>query len=169
MTLSTRIAIIEPTPVREVFDECRRLIGGQEAAYKHNEHSKTYGHGVYMNEPGQGLPAWLIVHYGVDAPLMPDDESDYEDDDRSSSPSPNGWSIEIDFDTTYGYQADNGAGCSDLHAWLIQELGRWCKDRDLTWCWYHEFTGTWHPSSHPVTILGDPELGRLKERDYATQ
>jgi len=161
MTLDTRIAIIEPTPVREVFEAARRLIGGQDARFRQDDRSEIWGHGVIRNEPGQGLPAWLIVHYGVDAPLMPDDESMYEEEDRSSWPSPDGWSIEVSYDTTYGYRADNGAGCNDLHAWLVQEMGHWLTDRGLTWLWYHEYTGEWHPSSDPITILGNPERGRL--------
>lgn len=163
MTLSTRVAIIEPTPVRAVFDECRRLIGGGGAKFRHDPRPTNRAGGMYMNEPEQGLPAWLIVCYGVEAPLLPDDEGGYDEEDRSSWPSATGWSIEVDFDTAYGYRAENGAGCSDLHAWLVRELGRWLTERGLTWLWYHEYTGEWHPSSDPVTILGDPERGSLAD------
>jgi hypothetical protein len=163
MTLTTRIAIIEPTPVREVFDECRRLIGGEQAQYRHLETSEFGPPGVsqYRNDASQGLPALLWIYYGADAPLMPDDETGYAEEDRSSWPSKDGWSIEVCFDTAYGYRADNGAGCSDLHASLVQQLGQWLTERGLTWLWFHEYTGEWHPSTDPITILGDPERGRL--------
>jgi hypothetical protein len=162
MTLTTRIAIVEPTPVREVFDEARRLIDGENAEYRHEP--ATYhddGRYSYRNLPGQELPALLWVYYGADAPLMPEDESAYPEDDRSRWPCDQ-WSIEVCLDTTYGYRAENGAGCSDLHAWLVRELGRWLTGQGLTWYWYHEYSGDWHPSSDPVTILGDPERGRYR-------
>lgn len=160
MTLTTRVAIIEPTPVREVFDECRRIIGAQDGRYTHGA-AKYHDDGrfQYQNDVGQGFPALLWVYYGVDAPLMPEDESEYDEEDRSNYPSPSGWSIEVCFDTTYGYRTENGAGCSDLHAWIVQELGRWLDERRLTWLWYHEYTGEWHASDVPITLLGDPERG----------
>jgi hypothetical protein len=149
MTLATHIAIIEPTPVREVFDACRRLIGGEQARYRHED-------GFYAHERSQGLPALLHVVYGVDAPLTPQ-----YPDEPGSEPPVDEWSIEVTFDTAYGYRAKNGADCADLHAWLVQELGRWLTGRGLTWYWHHEYAGEWHPSSDSVTLLGDPERGQL--------
>ena len=159
MTLTTRIAIVDPTPAREVFDACRRLIGGEQAAYLHQD-------GEYRNKIAQGLPALLWMYYGLDAPLVPDPKYADDPDERSYYPPVNEWSIMVSFDTAYAYQAGNGAGCSDLHAYIVQELGRWLTARRLTWYWYHEYTGTWHPSTDPVTILGDPVRGRLGERAF---
>ena len=153
MTLLTKLVIVEPTPVREVFDECRRLLGGEDAVFFHKE-------GGYHNKSGQGLPALLSVAYGVDAPLVPDPEYP---DERDAYPPVDAWSIEVCLETAYAYRAPNGAGCSDLHAWLIQQIGRWLTDRGLTWCWRNEFTGEWHPSSVATTELGNPERGRLSE------
>jgi hypothetical protein len=167
MTLTTRLVIVEPTPVKEVFDEVRRIIGAQGARYRH-EDSATWepGVGQYRNEPGQGFLALLWVKYGVDAPMRPEDESEYEPEDRSSWPADE-WSIEVCLDTTYGYRGPRGSACSDLHAWIIQQLGRWLDERGLTWHWYHDSTGQWHPSTDPLTILGDPERGRLPDTDAA--
>jgi hypothetical protein len=155
MTLTTRIAIVEPTPVREVFDECRRLIGGERARFREKP-------GSYHNELSQGLPALLSVTYGVDSPIEPNDEYAADGEGwRDYFPPVDAWSIEVHIDTAYAYSAENGASCSDLHAWFIHELGRWLTERGLTWCWYHEHMGEWHPSSDPVTIMGDPERGRM--------
>lgn len=164
MTLTTRFAIIRPTPVRPVFDECRRLLGAESARYGHDEPSRIptgRPHATYHTIRGQGLPAALMVRYGVDGPILPADDIMCERRDDESWPSPTGWAIEVAFDTAIGYQADNGAGCSDLHAWLVRELGAWCSDRGLTWNWCEEHTGQWHPSSTTVDRLGDPEKGRL--------
>ena len=147
MTLTTQMLVIEPTPYRPVFDAVRRLIGADKASYVDEP-------GVIKNRYGQGFPAWIGVVYGTDAPLEPGlEEAAWWPVAR--------WSIEVHLDTAGGYRAANGAGCSDLHAYLVQELGRWLSDRGLTWFWYHEYTGEWHPSSDPITILGDPERGRL--------
>jgi hypothetical protein len=148
MTLATQILVVEPTPFRPIFDEARRLIGAENGVYEE-------GPTGIENRWGQGFPSYVGVRFGMDAPLTPDnDEDDYPVDQ---------WSIEVNFDTTYGYQADNGAGCSDLHAYLVQQLGRWLTERGLTWYWLHEYSGEWHPSSDPITILGDPERGRLPD------
>lgn len=154
MTLHTRIAIVEPTPVREVFDACRRLIGGEQAHFRHTD-------GSYRNEMSQGLPALLWVDYGTDAPLVPDSEYVDDPDERGYFPPVDEWSIVVHVDTAYTYRADNGAGCDDLHAWLVQQLGAWLRDRGLSWYWYHEYAGEWHPSTDSVVLLGDPDRGRL--------
>ena len=86
---------------------------------------------------------------------------DTDDDERGYYPPVDEWSIEVHLDTAYSYRADNGAGCSDLHAYLVQQLGQWLSARGLTWYWYHEHTAAWHSSSDPITILGNPERGRL--------
>jgi hypothetical protein len=160
MTLTTRLAIVEPTPVREVFDECRRLLGGERARYRHEE-------GSYCNEMSQGLPAWLDITYGVDAPLTPDWEYAGDPDERRYWPPVDEWSIVVSLDTAYAYRGPHGGGCGDLHAWLIREVGRWLSERGLSWYWYDEFNAEWHPSSDPVTLLGDPERGRLPDTDAA--
>jgi hypothetical protein len=153
MTLATRIAIVEPTAYRPIFDEARRLIGAENGVYEE-------GPTGIENKWGQGFPSFVGVTHGGDAPLTPE----YDEDDGKTyryGPPVDAWSIEVRLDTAYGYQADNGAGCSDLHAWIVRELGRWLSDRGLTWYWYHEYTGEWHPSSDPVTILGNPDRGAL--------
>lgn len=150
MTLATKMVIVEPTPYRPIFDEARRLIGAEHGEYEE-------GPCGIENKWGQGFVSWIGVRHGGDAPMKP-----YDDDDARDYPVPE-WSIEVSFDTAYGYRAANGAGCSDLHAWLVQGVGRWLTDRGLTWYWFREYDGSWHPSSTPVTLLGDPERGRLND------
>jgi hypothetical protein len=163
MTLTTRIAIIEPTPVRPVFDECRRLLDGEDVPFMHGPSSHRTGVAEYRNAPGQGLHALLWVSYGADAPMAPDPRYADDPDERRYYPPVSTWSVEVAFDTAYGYHSDRGGSCSDLHARLILQLGRWLSERGLTWYWYDEFRGEWHASSIPVQVLGDPTLGALRE------
>ena len=163
MTLTTRIAIVEPTSVREVFDECRRIIGAQGARHRHVENSPYRpGAAKFVQEAGQGFAALLWIYYGADAPLRPDPEYANDPEERDYYPPVDEWSIEVAFDTAYAYQGPFGGGCGDLHAWIIQQLGRWLHERDLSWYWYDEFNGAWHPGGDPATILGDPASGRLQ-------
>jgi hypothetical protein len=148
MTLATKMAIVEPTPYRPIFDEARRLIGAEHGAYEE-------GPNGIENAWGQGFPSWVGVTHGGDAPLTPE----YDEEGRDGPPVDE-WSIEVHLDTTYGYRADNGAGCSDLHAYIVHELGRWLDERGLTWYWYREYSGTWHRPDE-IRLLGDPERGRL--------
>lgn len=161
MTLHTRLAIVEPTHAREIFDACRRLLGGERVPFSHELSNWEPGVTTYRNKAGRGLPALLWVDYGADAPLVPDPTYADDPEERSYYPPVDGWSIMVHFDTAYAYRGENGGGCDDLHAWLVQQLDRWLTDRGLTWLWYHEYTGAWHPATDPATILGDPDLGRL--------
>jgi hypothetical protein len=156
MTLATKMLIVEPTPYRPIFDEARRLIGAENGVYEE-------GPNGIENTWGQGFPSYVGVTHGGDAPLRPDPEYADDPDERRYYPPVAEWSIEVRLDTTYAYRAENGAGCSDLHAWIIQQLGRWLSERGLTWYWYHEYNGEWHAADVPVTLLGDPERGRLSD------
>jgi hypothetical protein len=163
MTLTTKIAIVEPTPVREVFDACRRLLSGEGVPFTHDLSTWKDGVTVYRNQAGAGLHALLWVEYGADAPLVPSPESADDPDERSYYPPVDQWSVVVYFDTTYGYRGDHGGSCDDLHAWLIRELGHWLSERGLTWLWNEEYNGEWHPSTDPVDAFGDPERGRLSD------
>jgi hypothetical protein len=159
MTLTTHIRIIEPYPVQDILDECNRIVGisnpkQSDEVVPHSEDGTRW----LMNEPGQGFPAWFIVRYGADAPIK-EDLSDWEDELPENMPVE--YSISLSFDTTYGYQADNGAGCSDLHAWIISELAPWLDERGLTWYWENEFTGEWFRGRYDLDQLGDAERGCL--------
>jgi hypothetical protein len=180
MTLTTRMRIIEPHPVKPIWDELRRLVGGEHASFterrrgdymweptKKSPSPPRFENNRYANEPAQGLPAWIDMEWGADGLLddgpgycfredCPDsdclDPSHREPDDTPKA------SIELSFDTTYGYK-HCGASCSDLHAYLIFEMGKWLTERNLTWWWYDEFKGEWHLGNEKLGEFGNPLKG----------
>jgi hypothetical protein len=193
MTLHTRVAVVQPVPVRELFDFINvNLLGATEEqqkrardevpSYALKDGSRTLG-----NPPGVGLNAWLWLSYRPDGMLHEkalthaDADPDYYAD-ASNWDSEEVWqearnqlycpatAIEVNFDTGYGYRADNGAGCGDLHAWLVREITRWLDDRGVDSWWYDEFSDEWfHHDLDALTrpryqsIFGDPDRGALRE------
>lgn len=167
MTLNTTIAIHEPMPVEDVYAFCRTLLGTPDDI-KPTRHDSDYRRCKSIGHPmGVGLPALLDIYYGADGPLGAwrgdEDETDpeslayfAEDFER------NGWSsIVVTFDTGYAYREPNGAGCSDLHAWLVTQLGRWLDERGKTWKWENEFTGEWHDRFEGLDDFGNVEVGAI--------
>jgi hypothetical protein len=149
VTLNTSIVIGQATPVREVFDFCRELIktpGG--TPFTQRDDSYSPGMREIFNPGGIGLCAWLWINYGADGPMIgaPDDPEDQEELDYiARTPTKNGWAaIEVTFDTAYGYTSPEGEGCSQLHARLVAELGKWLDRKGLPWKWQNEYTCEWH-------------------------
>lgn len=168
MTLTTHIRIVEPTPAKPIFDECRRILGGESVpfTYEQDKYGPEPHNWSYRNGPGQGLHALLWVEHGADGPLS--DYAGTEGEDCTywygcelpGHRCPPKASIAVAFDTTYTYRNKHGGGCGDLHAWLILTLGKWLNDKGLTWLWENEFTGEWFPSTtSPDGILGNPAIG----------
>jgi len=123
MTLDTKIIIsgVDLDP-ESVFLYAASLLGADDN-YQYDIDPETwmtsgYYASVISAKPGQGLPAWLIV-----------------------SVEPAGL-IRISYDTAYGYKMDNGAGCGDLHAWLIAQLALKYAP-NATMLWQNEFNGNW--------------------------
>lgn len=174
MTLSTDILVCEPVNPERVFRHGLSLLARAVSFEPRWEHCPA-GDGVgfknahYVSECGQGLPAWLWVHYASDGPLTYYDPDDHEyfRETRGDAWSPPWFDqhcIRIDFDTAYGYKGPNGQGCSDLHAWLVQEMVEWLADNGATKVvWKNEFTGEWFDPTETGALLalGDPERGRL--------
>jgi hypothetical protein len=55
-----------------------------------------------------------------------------------------GWYVQIDLDTSYGFQVETPAGtltCSHLHALILYSLGSWLHTQNVSWAWYNEYTG----------------------------
>jgi hypothetical protein len=157
MTLTTSIVIHEPLPVRRVFDHCRELIGANNDRYEFEHRTLPGRYDIfgpfnpsYRARLDQGYPALLWVDYGPDGPLRCE-----EDDDQ-----PEGF-IQVSFDTAYSYRV-NGVSCSDLHAWLIRELGDWLKEAGATWTWHNEFTGEWFKGYDQLESLGNADKGALR-------
>jgi hypothetical protein len=132
------------------------------------ERSYRSGQKWVLNPGGIGLDAWLWIYYGADGPMVHqhdkwcdievgpakwDDEGNHTvtqemvDDHAeqiANDPTENGWgAIEVTFDTAYGYRSDSGEGCSQLHARLVAQLGKWLDQLALPWKWQNEYTGEW--------------------------
>lgn len=153
---------------RAVFIKMRQIIGAGEqyAAFDQApdptsdmswERDRAYSHNMQI---GQGLPALMWVDHnrgelvstgGHGEYCEPDCDGEYDD--------PAGY-IEINYDTAYGYRADNNASCSDLHAWITQEIGAWLDQQGASWQWYDESGYGWNHGEGWGT-LGDPEVGAL--------
>lgn len=157
MTLTTHVRIVQPTPVKPIFDECRRILQGEHVPFTHEQ--EKYGpepHNMrYANQIGAGLHALLWLTYGADGPISDYPEADYE------GYVPPRASIDVTFDTAYAYRNTRGGGCSDLHAWIVGELGQWLTARGLTWYWEHEYTGAWYQGAADLPVLGNAALGAL--------
>lgn len=177
MTLHTRVLVTSPgIDPRETFIQMRRIIGASEqySAWESpqldsdNEYRRTMDPGFHM-DMGQGLPALMWVDHwnGALSPahehdqwcLRWDDNGPVEGSEPECTPEPRGF-IEINYDTAYGYRAENNASCSDLHAWITREIGAWLDAQGATWEWYDECGDGWD-HGHGWGTLGDPEVGAL--------
>lgn len=157
MTLDTRMYVLDRVDHRAMFQRCQELIGATDARTS-DEQDPTYRNGqrivepgspwTLMNEPGQGLSAWLMMHYRPGAPLRSAEQAaghdEYcEEDCSGREHRPACW-LEISFDTAYGYRGPGGEGCGDLHARVVAELGQWLDKAGVRWSWRNEFTGEVH-------------------------
>jgi len=171
MTLDTRIYVLDKVDPHEVFRFCRDLIGATEQYTFSDEQDSTWRKGesfvepanpwTISNNPGQGLPAWLMLHYRPDAPLRTPEQAAEHDEDICNLPEREWYDAEagpcdgvhawaracwltVSFDTAYGYKDERGYGCGDLHAEYVAKLGQWLDERKVRWEWMNEFTGEIH-------------------------
>jgi hypothetical protein len=135
MTLSTDLYVLDPVPMIEVFTEAIRQMGATNPVVVDRDAWGDNSTRLHMTQPGQGLPAWLTVHYRTDGPVLTDDQEKSEE--RSYCPA---HFIRVNWDTTYGYR-DKGENCGQLHARLVASLGQWLTTRRIRWAWRNEFTG----------------------------
>jgi len=149
MTLATHVYVLDPIPPSEVLDKCRELLGAtarvpiQEREGYEGDGSRILGHPI-----GQGLPALLSIQHRSGAPLRTVEsikahgrwcEPDCDGSDHDGHPC----FLDVDFDTSYGYQDDHG-GCGELHARLVAQLGQWLDAQGIRWEWRNEYTGDVH-------------------------
>lgn len=155
MTLTTHIIVKDPVPVEPLFRFCQSLLGDPETMrverFRPVAGDPYRPNAVIRNRPGQDLPAWLWVEYGVDGPLV---DVDPEDEWPPGA-------VRVAFDTALGYNADNGASCRDLHAWLVGVVGDYLQMQGIEFFWQDEGSGAWFRSPNDVWTLGDPNLGEL--------
>lgn len=167
MTLNTRIYVLDQIRHRDAFTKLAQLLGVTEETRIEDRQDPSWRLGERIVEPGnpwtietvpgQGLPAWLMVHYRPDAPYRSEAEAAEHDEDICNLPdrewydadegpcdgsdhAPACW-LEISLDTGYGYRGENDEGCGDLHAKLIAQFGSWLREHNIRWKWLNEFTG----------------------------
>lgn len=202
MTLHTRMAAMQPFPVRELLDYVNaELLRAKDPEIKdedntkfdlaHFEATKTGeknekgieigerrwipdGTRQLGNRLGQGFGAWFWMDYRPDGMLR--DKPVYYDENEDETEEPVVWKsdgqvhpstwhipmcVEINFDTTYGYKVA-GAGCADLHAYMIIKIGEWLDARQIDWYWFDEFRGEWHHQLDDGKLeqFGTAERGR---------
>lgn len=113
----------------------------------------------YRSTLGQGLSALVEVTYAVDGPLVwcePDEWTSPDEDLTSPTFAPH--LVSANFDTSYGFKLPNGAGCADLHAFLLRAIGEHLTNVGAEdWTWHHEERGTWH-EPHEWAVRGDADL-----------
>jgi hypothetical protein len=169
MTLDTRIFVLDKVDPHEVFRFCRELLGATERHTFTDNQDNTYSNGEWAvrsgnpwtisNDPGQGLPAWLMLYYRPDTPLRTPEQAAAHDEDCNlpeNSIYVEEWGpcdgkhhrracwLTVSFDTAYGYRDDRGYGCGDLHAEYVSRLGKWLDELGVRWEWENEFTGEVH-------------------------
>jgi hypothetical protein len=178
MTLDSRIYIQGPVSHLAVFIKCNQLLGAHEGVKCSDELDTIYsnvtksylpgppnGRRTLMNEPSQGLNAWLMLHYRAEGPLQKAGDharycEDCEEPEGCATPC---W-VEVSFDTSYGYKGPEG-DCGDLHARIIAELGHWLDELGVDWSWMNEFTGEVHHRYDGLANLG---AGGLKALTWPT-
>jgi hypothetical protein len=180
VTLSTDIYALDKVDPHEVFRFCQGLLTKYDERPGTSEQiSDDYQDRSYVGVPGienfvakpenpwtiangvgQGLPAWLLLHYRPGAPLRVTTDECTEDCD--SEPDEDGYQyhyhpeacwLRVNFDTTYSYKDSAGRGCGDLHALLVAELGEWLTARGVRWKWRNEFTGEVHEGAEKLIDL----------------
>ncbi|MFI2349764.1 hypothetical protein ACH492_22455 [Streptomyces sp. NPDC019443] len=169
MTLDTRIFVLDKVDPQETFKFFRSLLGATDKHSFTDEQDKTYSKGEWSvspdnpwtisNDPGQGLPGWLMLYYRPDAPLRTAEQAAEHDEDCNlpeNSIYVEEWGpcdgthhrrpcwLTVSIDTAYGYRDDRGFGCGDLHAEYVAKLGQWLDARGVRWEWENEFTGEVH-------------------------
>ena len=169
MTLDTRIFVLDKVDPQETFRFCRELLGATDRHTFSDEQDSTWRKGesfveptnpwTISNNPGQGLPAWLMLYYRPDAPLRTPEQAAEHDEDcnlpensiyvEEWGPCDGGhhrracW-LTVSFDTAYSYKDERGYGCGDLHAEYVSRLGQWLDAKGVRWEWENEFTGEVH-------------------------
>lgn len=150
MTLSTHVYLLTEADPRDVFGQCRTLLGATDAHPWFDDRDgsdfRDPGEFVLRNKAGVGLPALLWLRYRDDGMLRSSHEEHDEwcdDDCDGRHHDPAHW-IDVDFDTAYSYHDEQGRTCGVLHASLVAQLGQWLDERGIRWAWQNEFTGDIH-------------------------
>lgn len=145
MTLSTDFNILDPVNRDVVWPYALSLVVPPGVVAQVSGEDKTSYLSAYSGRqlrettPGQGLNAWLMMHYNADGSEIPI-ELHAESGEVDFSPP---YFINLNFDTGYSYR-DAFGGCTALHARIIFALGQWCIERNLRFIWKDEYSGRWY-------------------------
>lgn len=119
--------------------------------------TRTYDDSEFTTTLGQGLGAIWEVTYGDDGPLNWPPLEWREDGEEPEPESLPVHFVSANLDTAYGY-SNGGAGCGDLHAFLLREIGAWLDASGADeWAWLHEERGTWHRPDE-IALRGNADL-----------
>lgn len=136
MTLNTEIFIHDKVFIRDKIDRmelhcfANSLVGG--GAFRVTK-SKI------VNDPGQGLDAWLMVFANEDGtPVHPVAEE--VSPEFNPYPTPAHFA-RVTFDTGYAWRGALGEDCSCLHASYIVRMHDWLAEHNITMSWRNEYTG----------------------------
>lgn len=190
MTLHTKIAVTTPGIDPEAaLARLTSLIGAtiEQAALataegpepdSESHWARNRQHSINM-PPGLSLPALAWIDYSPTNEPLPLEREETHDLDKARQDEEAVFAplayLTIHFDTQYTYKAPNGAGCGDLHAWIVREIGTWLTAQGASWDWYDESGWGWYvewkddsamlarsPDVSPEWgTLGDPDVGAL--------
>ncbi len=175
MTLSTDIFVHDQIDRDAVFAKCRELLGANDSHPFSDDPSWRGASGddarCLANACGIGLPAWLMLHYRPDAPLVTAEQAAAHDEDceadcDGSEHFAQACWLSVDFDTAYSYRDEQGRGCGDFHACLVATLGQWLDDRGVPWSWRNEFTGEVHGGDDRYERLTDLMQGGHRAMEW---
>ena len=162
MTLDTRVYVTAPVDPHNLFHACQLALSlyddqqREPGKQKWSDKPASYYPGrLLSNEPMQDLPGWLMLHYRETGMYRtPEDSAEHLHCNHPASGyfdrgaeicdeaehDPACW-VEISIDTAYGYRDRQGRGCGALHAELVDLIGAWLDERQISWRWMNEFTG----------------------------
>lgn len=118
---------------------------------------------------GQGLPAWLMVHYRPGGDYRTPEQAAEHDEDICNLPT-SSWTdedsvmcdgsdhspachLEVSMDTAYSFEGPNGMTCSHLHGTILARLTEWLGGQNVAWKWQNEYTGEVHPGGEGLGEL----------------
>lgn len=118
---------------------------------------------------GQGMPAWLMVHYRPGGAYRTTEQAAEHDEDICNLPT-SSWTdedsemcdgtdhapachLQVSMDTAYGFHGPNGMRCDHLHGVILARLTEWLGAQGVAWKWKNEYTGDIHPGGEGLDGL----------------
>lgn len=176
MTLKTKILLTGPIHGREVFElavsailkagDCRtprsNIVVQNRDAGEVPEWAKEFAHSEFwvndfdqvQTKPAQGLPATVRVNFREDgSPLA---TVDVREDDYVCQ---HACTVQVSYETGYGYRTPEGKGPASLHAMAMVELCR-SLPNGVNFAWVNEYDDTLHEGVNAADLLDFLHYGR---------